>query len=510
MSVIRKWLCLLLSLVMVLMSVNALAESAVADGKAVEYLYSFTPGNILEGEGTEMIHELLEAIRLRFYRQKTADKDMICLVLVSNDEDAFVLTAGETGGEEFALTCSLLGSNKLTLKKDQIPSFLQTLVKALGDKEILKGENLDKMNSLANRVGEIILDYLNKEPTEAPEMGIDLTPYLEIMTREATATEVREIPPEERDGSGAVTVTSYLVSQEQRKSIVNRAMDKLDRLPVIGDELRKGSLRIGQQVITDDFIRTVFADTPGEVTMDVWQAGSGQLVRMLLHLPDLLCPVSLPDKDTERKLIDIDKRKGFQNPCHRGRKKPDRNNASRQKPEQMLLHLDQRIDIHRRKCNHPEQRGDQPVDQDRLRHTDHKKRKRVKIRHLRNPDHKAPDHQDRNHILEDQRHDVSDIFRKIHTEKADRLHHIRGNRAFLHTDLDSALNIRDQQNRKQRRYDHIGQHAVRVHTAYGAVVFVQGFPEKRRRDHNDRLHDDIAIYIELVCQAFYNLRFDNI
>ena len=284
---IRKWLCLLLSLVMVLMSVNALAESAAADGKAVEYLYSFTPGNILEGEGTEMIHELLEAIRLRFYRQKTADKDMICLVLVSNDEDAFVLTAGETGGEEFALTCSLLGSNKLTLKKDQIPSFLQTLVKALGDKEILKGENLDKMNSLANRVGEIILDYLNKEPTEAPEMGIDLTPYLEIMTREATATEVREIPPEERDGSGAVTVTSYLVSQEQRKNIVNRAMDKLDRLPVIGDELRKGSLRIGQQVITDDFIRTVFADTPGEVTMDVWQDESGQLVRLLLHVPDI-------------------------------------------------------------------------------------------------------------------------------------------------------------------------------------------------------------------------------
>ena len=311
MSVIRKWLCLLLSLVMVLMSVNALAESAVADGKAVEYLYSFTPGNILEGEGTEMIHELLEAIRLRFYRQKTADKDMICLVLVSNDEDAFVLTAGETGGEEFALTCSLLGSNKLTLKKDQIPSFLQTLVKALGDKEILKGENLDKMNSLANRVGEIILDYLNKEPTEAPEMGIDLTPYLEIMTREATATEVREIPPEERDGSGAVTVTSYLVSQEQRKSIVNRAMDKLDRLPVIGDELRKGSLRIGQQVITDDFIRTVFADTPGEVTMDVWQDESGQLVRLLLHVPDISGIVTDPQFSKVQGIeISIDRTKG--------------------------------------------------------------------------------------------------------------------------------------------------------------------------------------------------------
>ena len=308
---IRKWLCVLLSLVMVFMSVSALAENASADGKAVEYLYSFTPGNILEGEGTEMIQELLEEVRIRFYRQKTADKDMIRVVLVSNDEDAFVLTAGETGGEEFALTCSLLGDNKLTLNKNQIPSFLQTLVKALGDKEIVRGENLEKMNSLADRVGKIILDYLNKEPTEAPEMGIDLTPYLEIMTREATATEVREIPPEERDASGAATVTSYLVSEEQRRSIVNRAMDKLDRLPVIGDELRKGSLRIGQQVITDDFIRTVFADTPGEVTMDVWQDESGQLVRLLLHVPDLSGIVTDPQFSKVQGIeISIDRTKG--------------------------------------------------------------------------------------------------------------------------------------------------------------------------------------------------------
>ena len=308
---IRKWLCVLLSLVMVFMSVSALAENASADGKAVEYLYSFTPGNILEGEGTEMIQELLEEVRIRFYRQKTADKDMIRVVLVSNDEDAFVLTAGETGGEEFALTCSLLGDNKLTLNKNQIPSFLQTLVKALGDKEIVRGENLEKMNSLADRVGKIILDYLNKEPTEAPEMGIDLTPYLEIMTREATATEVREIPPEERDASGAATVTSYLVSEEQRRSIVNRAMDKLDRLPVIGDELRKGSLRIGQQVITDDFIRTVFADTPGAVTMDVWQDESGQLVRLLLHVPDLSGIVTDPQFSKVQGIeISIDRTKG--------------------------------------------------------------------------------------------------------------------------------------------------------------------------------------------------------
>ena len=282
---IRKWICLFLTLLLVFPLVSGLADGA--DEKTTDYLYSFIPGNILEGEGTKMIRELLEALQLRFSRQKTDNRDMSRMILVSNDEEAFSLTAGEAEAGEFALVCSLLGENKLTLKRDQISPFLQTLVKALGDKGLLRGSNLDKMNSLANRAGAIIEGYLNKEPDEAPDTGIDLTPYLEVMTRNATAVETREIPPEERDELGAVTVTSYLVSEEQRRDIVNRAMNKLSKLPVIGDELKKGSLKIGEQVITDEFIRAVFADTPGEVTMDVWQAADGQLVRLLLHTPDL-------------------------------------------------------------------------------------------------------------------------------------------------------------------------------------------------------------------------------
>lgn len=284
---IRKCLCLFLSLLLVFQLASGLADSRPADEKATEYYYTFTSGNILEGEGTKMIRELLDAVHLRFSRQKTENRDMIRVELISNGEEAFSLTAGESAGEEFGLVCSLLGDNKLTLHREQISSFLQTLVKALGDKGLVKGANLDKLYSLANRVGDIIEGYLDKAPDEAPDTGIDLKPYLDIMTKNSTAVETREIPPEERDELGAVTVTSYLVSQEQRRDIVNRGMDKLCRLPVIGDELKKGSLRIGEQVITDDFIRSVFADTPGEVTMDVWQDADGQLVRLLLHIPDL-------------------------------------------------------------------------------------------------------------------------------------------------------------------------------------------------------------------------------
>ena len=250
-------------------------------------MYSFIPGTVLEGEGTKMIRELLDEVKIRFTRQKTETNDIIRIQLISNGTDAFSLTAGQMGGEEFALMCSLLGSNKLTLKQEQIAPFLHTLVESLGEQGFLKGDNLNKMYSIADRAGVTINNYLAQEPEEAPVAGIDITPYLKTLTENATAVEQREIPPEEQDGSGAVIMTSYLLSEEQRREFVNMGIDKFSKVPVIGDALNDGSLRIGEQVITEDFLRTVFGDTPGEVTMDVWQDGSGQLVRMLLHLPDL-------------------------------------------------------------------------------------------------------------------------------------------------------------------------------------------------------------------------------
>ena len=280
---IRKWLCLLLVFMLVFPAVSGLADNP--DGETLEYMYSFIPGTVLEGEGTKMIRELLDEVKIRFTRQKTETNDIIRIQLISNGTDAFSLTAGQMGGEEFALMCSLLGSNKLTLKQEQIAPFLHTLVESLGEQGFLKGDNLSKMYSIADRAGVTINNYLAQEPEEAPVAGIDITPYLKTLTENATAVEQREIPPEEQDGSGAVIMTSYLLSEEQRREFVNMGIDKFSKVPVIGDALNDGSLRIGEQVITEDFLRTVFGDTPGEVTMDGWQDGSGQLDRMLLHLP---------------------------------------------------------------------------------------------------------------------------------------------------------------------------------------------------------------------------------
>ena len=230
---IRKWLCLLLVCMLVFPAVSGLADNP--DGETLEYMYSFIPGTVLEGEGTKMIRELLDEVKIRFTRQKTETNDIIRIQLISNGTDAFSLTAGQMGGEEFALMCSLLGSNKLTLKQEQIAPFLHTLVESLGEQGFLKGDNLNKMYSIADRAGVTINNYLAQEPEEAPVAGIDITPYLKTLTENATAVEQREIPPEEQDGSGAVIMTSYLLSEEQRREFVNMGIDKFSKVPVIGD-----------------------------------------------------------------------------------------------------------------------------------------------------------------------------------------------------------------------------------------------------------------------------------
>ena len=61
---IRKWLCLLLVCMLVFPVVSGLADNP--DGETLEYLYSFIPGTVLEGEGTKMIRELLDEVKIRF------------------------------------------------------------------------------------------------------------------------------------------------------------------------------------------------------------------------------------------------------------------------------------------------------------------------------------------------------------------------------------------------------------------------------------------------------------
>ena len=96
---IRKWLCLLLVCMLVFPAVSGLADNQ--DGETLEYLYSFIPGTVLEGEGTEMIRELLDEVKIRFTRQKTETDDIIRIQLISNGTDAFSLDLIPNGGAFF-------------------------------------------------------------------------------------------------------------------------------------------------------------------------------------------------------------------------------------------------------------------------------------------------------------------------------------------------------------------------------------------------------------------------
>ena len=60
MHVVRRWLCLFLVFLLVFPAMAGMADDQ--DRETLEYLYSFIPGTVLEGEGTGMIRELLEAM----------------------------------------------------------------------------------------------------------------------------------------------------------------------------------------------------------------------------------------------------------------------------------------------------------------------------------------------------------------------------------------------------------------------------------------------------------------
>ena len=62
---------------------------------------------------------------------------------------------------------------------------------------------------------------------------------------------------------------------------------KVNSISVLRERLQDGSLRIGKQVITDSFIRTLFQAMHGESTLDAYLDADGQLVGLVLNTPEL-------------------------------------------------------------------------------------------------------------------------------------------------------------------------------------------------------------------------------
>lgn len=287
----------ILSLLTALILLLPLFPAAAEDGTPVAYLYTFESGTTLEGEGSVVLRELLDAIQIRMTRQKQ-DRDHLYLIeLISEGKTAFSLLAQDMNDGNYGLICSLLGKNQLKLRKDQITDFLRTLVQVLADLNVLKGESLEKVDGLAVRGGNLLARLVSSADADREEElnGLDLTPYLTIMTRYATEAEHRTTDPENPECPGATGVWYYKLAEQDLSAMVDSALNKLASIPVINDELKSGRLRIGGQVITDEFLRTLFGAMHGETTLEICEDGDGQILMMTLRIPELKVLMEEPE-----------------------------------------------------------------------------------------------------------------------------------------------------------------------------------------------------------------------
>ena len=129
-NLFRKGISLLLA---VLLSQSILLP-ACAESASTEWIYTFIPREALEGEGTKVVSELLNALQLRITRQTDGADMQFLLEVLSEGNIAFTVTAQDNDMEEFGLQCSLMGDHVLLCQRNQIPSFLQTLVNSEGRK----------------------------------------------------------------------------------------------------------------------------------------------------------------------------------------------------------------------------------------------------------------------------------------------------------------------------------------------------------------------------------------
>jgi len=290
----KRLLTLVLALILTL---TMAVPAAGGEPSSVAYLYTFEPGNALEGEGTKTISELLNAIQVRMVRQTGDEENLYRISLISEGREAFVLTAQDTAGGEYGLSCSLLGNNELRCRKDQLASFLKTIVQVLADLGVLKDESLEKVESLASRAGDLLGRLENTDRDDGNLNGIDMTPLLNAMKRYASEATEETLDPDNTEYPGAAMARRYRLTETDLNGLIDYLLGKIRSIPVIQDELHSGRLYIGKQQITDDFVRALFAAMHGNTTMDVYEDGQGQMMGLVLRLPDLHGLAESPELD---------------------------------------------------------------------------------------------------------------------------------------------------------------------------------------------------------------------
>ena len=251
------------------------------------YRYRFMPGTALEGEGIDTVHELMNAVHLEVTRQKEQDVNRYLINLISEGESAFTLQLEEGVSGQLSMQCSLLGNRVLVCRKEQLSSFLHTLIQVLGGHGILSDDALERFHSLADRLSAMILSYLNHSWDDLPDSGINLDPYLDIVAEFSSRAESSDLDGTDPRCPGAVTVHSYALGQDDLNRLVEAALKNLEAIPVLSEKLNSGELHIGRQIITVDWIKTLFSSIKEDAVLSLYQGADQKILKLDLTVPDL-------------------------------------------------------------------------------------------------------------------------------------------------------------------------------------------------------------------------------
>ena len=296
----RKLLCLLLVLVM-------LPVSAAFADQPVSWLYEVTPGEALSGDGLQPVLDVLNTVQLELTSQKKGDTLLGSAVFLSKGNDILSIRVRDSAGD-CAFACSLLRNNTLAFRREQLGSVLLSLVQYLGNSGILKNENLDIVRSAADKLAELIDSVILNMDESGPDAAVDLQPYVDSLKSMATSSEETVLSERDPDCPEAVKKTVYILSEADMNFLMETLLSRALAVPVIGNHLQNGTLRIGKQRISADFFRQLFSSLHGETVLTFWEGADGRAVMMDIRIPDISALVEDPDfSRVTGLLIDIDR-----------------------------------------------------------------------------------------------------------------------------------------------------------------------------------------------------------
>ena len=162
-----------------------------------------------------------------------------------------------------------------------------TIVDMLGDMGFLKENSLEQTRTAARKIGTTLESITSALDVREPSLGLDLNLYLNKLGGLASEAEVTALDENNPECPGAVKKSTWLLREEDLNLLTEAALTRISSVPVLGNELHSGRLHIGSQVITDDFLRKLFASLHGETVLTFYQDAAEKAILVRLDIPDI-------------------------------------------------------------------------------------------------------------------------------------------------------------------------------------------------------------------------------